>query len=139
MKRIFAILLLLIFISAQLDLTWAKHFCGKFEVKSSVMLGHGHLDCGIDEIIACEKDIEAADKPVYNIPDCCRNDYYSADFDEFISNVKTSSDCQVLFAATYIISLFNINSKNDVHKYIVASSPPIVLSDRLVFYQTFLL
>lgn len=139
MKRIIAISLLFIFISGQLNLTWAKHFCGKIEVNSSVMLGHGHLDCGMGEMAVCEEDTKAADKPVYKIPDCCTNVYYSANFDDFFSNVKTSSDNQVLFATTFIISLFDFSSENDVHESFIASSPPTVQSNRLVLHQTFLL
>lgn len=139
MKRIIAISLLLIFISGQLNLTWAKHFCGMIEVKSSVMLGHGHLDCGMGEMAACEDDMEIVDGPSFTAPDCCNNDYYSADSDNFFSKVKTSLDNQVLFAATYTISLFNLNSVNDAHEYFVASSPPKIQPDLQVLYQTFLI
>ena len=98
MKRTIAISLLLIFISGQLNLTWAKHFCGMIEEKSSVMLGHGHLDCGMGEMTVCEDDMEIVDGPSFTAPDCCNNDYYSADSDDFFSKVQTVSDIQVLFA-----------------------------------------
>ncbi|MDZ7605089.1 MAG: hypothetical protein U5K79_05765 [Cyclobacteriaceae bacterium] len=54
MRRIIAISLLLIFGAGQVNLTWASHFCGAFKVKSELMLGHGHLDCGMAEINNCE-------------------------------------------------------------------------------------
>jgi hypothetical protein len=139
MKRVFAISLLFIFLSGQFSVTWATHFCGEFEVKSSIMLGHGHLDCGMGEMQSCEDEAKDSDGTSIVPPVCCSNDYYSAESDEYFNQVKTLGTGYVLFASAYVISFFENADSVHHNNFFIAESPPLIPDDLQVLHQNFLL
>ena len=139
MKRILAIFLLVVLLPSQFNLTWATHFCGKIKVKDSVTLGKEELSCGMEEVRCCSEDSSTSDIPKFKSEECCSNDYYSVDSDEFFSIMENSLDKQVIFAATFIVSLFDITSKTDEIDSYAFSSPPLIQCDKQVSYQSFLL
>jgi hypothetical protein len=139
MKRFLAISLLVIFIAGQVNLTWADHFCMSFKVQSSVMLGHGELDCGMGEMSSCDDEQEDASIPVFKAPSCCSNDYYSSDSDDNFVKEKSHSDDQITFVAIYTTTLLQFFNEQTDQSTFIASSPPLIQSDRQVLFQTFLL
>ena len=139
MKRIIAISLLFIFLSGQVNLTWASHYCMGFNVKSSLMLGQGQLDCGMGAMMDCDTGEEKGQDPELTAPDCCSNEYASSDADDNFSKIDPITDLQVFFTISYVETLWSFDLQNDEHKYSIASSPPLIHTDRQVLYQSFLL
>ena len=138
MKRIFAISLLLIFIAGQVNLTWATHYCGSFAVDTSISLGGEKMTCGMEEY-CCSEESPNVDGPVIVNEDCCSNDYHSVDADDYFTKMESSFDKQLLFSASFIVSLFDFSPNNDELGFYLASSPPLIQADRQVLYQNFLL
>ena len=138
MKRIFAISLLFIFVSGQVNLTWATHYCGSFAVDNSITFGEEKLTCGTEQY-CCSEESPDVDGPVIVNEDCCSNDYHSVDADDYFTKIESSFDRQLLFSAAFVISLFDFSPNNDALNFYLASSPPLIQSDRQVLYQTFLL
>lgn len=139
MKRFLAISLLLVFLSGQFNLTWAKHFCGSIEVVNSMTFGKEELSCGMVKESCCSEDSSISDGPILGNVQCCTNDYYSADSDDFFGLTDNSLDNQEMFAASFILSLFDLTPNTDRINLYTASSPPLILCDKQVWYQTFLL
>ena len=139
MKRILAISLLLIFIAGQVNLTWASHFCMSFKVQSSIMLGHGDLDCGMGEMVECDNDKNDIPGPVYKAPSCCSNDYFSSDSDDQFYKSETLTNNQISFFAIYTETFLGFTSENNQQITFIAPSPPLIQADKQVMYQTFLL
>lgn len=139
MKRILAISLLLIFIAGQVNLTWATHFCGKFAVQSSVSLGIDDLTCGMEEEFCCDEDDNEIDGPIIISEECCSNDYYSSNADDYFNKVESFTSQEVDFPIAYVLSFFDLTFEIDEQNIFIASSPPLIQSDQQVLYQSFLL
>lgn len=139
MKRIIAISLLLIFMSGQVNLTWATHFCGDSAVSNSLSLGQTKLNCSMEEISCCDEDVsQSGSSSIKNI-ECCSDDYYSSDADDYFASPESTIKSQVLFAVAFSLSLFdNIYPANK--SFTQASQTHLLAqTDRLVLYQTFLI
>jgi len=139
MKRILSISLLLIFIAGQVNLTWADHYCMNFKVQSSVMIGHGELDCGMGEMMECDENKNNIHGPVYEAPNCCSNDYFSSDSDDEFNKSETLSAQQVSFLTVYAEAILSFTSENKQQTTFTVCSPPLIQADKQVMYQTFLL
>ena len=139
MKRVIAISLLIIFMAGQVNLTWADHFCMSFKVQSSMMLGHGELDCGMGEMMSCDEEQNDDTVPMFKAPSCCSNDYYSSDADDNFFKASSLSDDQISFLAVFAQVFLQNYNKNIESNIFVASSPPLIYTDKQVLYQTFLL
>jgi len=139
LKRVIAISLLAIFLTGQVNLTWATHFCGSFAVESAVSLGKADLSCGMEMMSCCDEDSNENSGPLFTNEECCSNDYASSEADDFFDKSSNSIDKQVLFANAYVISLFSFTQENDEQQIIDDLSPPLLHADRQVLYQTFLL
>lgn len=139
MKRVLAISLLIIFFAGQVNLTWADHFCMSFKVKSSVMFGQGHLDCGMGEMMDCEDECNEINSPIFEAQSCCSNDYYSSDSDDHFNKSESILGDQILFIASLVETMISFYPDNDEQKKLITSSPPLIHHDRQVMYQTFLL
>jgi len=139
MKRIIAISLLLIFGAGQVNLTWASHFCGVFKVKSELMLGHGHLDCGMPEMNTCDTQSKRPGGIIIERNGCCENIYYSSDTDDLFSaaNALNIQGCDFI-----IVQNFTFNNLSGEDSKIVFSrvpSPPLIHSDKCLLHQTFII
>lgn len=139
MKRLIATFLLLIFIPGQINLTWADHYCGKRIVKSALMLGHDHLDCGMAEMMACDTEISENDIEAFKAERCCSNAYYSAESDEYFSKSETSAQQIPVFIIAFTYSFFD----NSIHSDDVGLSsvprPPLILTDRYLHNRVLLI
>lgn len=138
MKRIFAISLLLIFVAGQVNLTWATHYCGNFAVDNSISLGEEKLTCGMEKY-CCNEESPNVDGPVIVNEDCCSNDFHSVDADDYFTKIESSFDRQLVFSASFVVSLFDFCPNHDELDFYLASSSPLIQTDRQVLYQTFLI
>ncbi len=139
MKRIIAISLLLIFGAGQVNLTWASHFCGVFKVKSALMIGHGHLDCGMPEMNACDIQNQQQGAVIIEKNGCCENVYFSADSDDVF---RTVDAVNIQGCDFFIISFFafdNHSVENSKLELPITPSPPLMHSDKCLLYQIFII
>ncbi len=106
-------------------------------MKSEVMLGQEHMDCGMGSMDHPEhKD----DLMNYAAPDCCENKYVSVETGELFKKDVSQDLSNVLVAATlasvlYIIDL-NFNAKQPI---LVDTSPPLPDQDFQSLFQVFLI
>ncbi len=139
MKRVFSISLLIIFISGQINLTWASHFCGDIRVASKAMLGQGHIDCGMDMMDQCDSQ-EPSSIPILNATSCCSNNYISVEVGEDFQRAEFSYNPQTLFTTSFCTSFFDITPAANTLKANGSYIPPPKLQvDLQVLYQAFLL
>jgi hypothetical protein len=108
-------------------------------VESVISLGKADLSCGMERMNCCGENSEENTGPIFDNEACCSNDYASSDADDFFDKSNNSGDKQVLFANTFVISLFSFIQENDEQAIMDDSSPPPIEADRQVLYQTFLL
>jgi hypothetical protein len=139
MKRITAIFFLFVFLSGQIDLTWADHYCGKRVVKSALMLGHGHLDCGMTDMMSCDTDISDFESHAFKPVNCCTNSYFSSDSDEYFSKSETSVQQLPAVSITFTYVLFDHIILSDDIKYSFFPGPPLIQTDRVILNRVFLI
>ncbi len=139
MKRTIAISLLLIFLAGQFNLTWAAHYCGSFKVKSSMMLGHSHLDCGMMDTMACEGESTQPLGMVVEKNGCCQTQYFSSDTDILFNGEKTISPLTIDFFIAYSVSLIDFVPQSLDQKFFISHSPPLIQAEKCILYQTFLI
>ncbi len=137
MKRILAISLLFIFIAGQVNLTWATHFCGKLAVQRTVSIGTDDLSCGMEKESCCDEDENEFEGAIITSEECCSNDYYSSEADDFFLKAETESDQLVQFYALYTISLYKQLYSADDNSFLTQNI--LIPPDKQVLYQTFLL
>ena len=139
MRRIIAISLLLIFGAGQVNLTWASHFCGVFKVKSELMLGHGHLDCGMPEMNACDVPNQQPGMVIIEKNGCCENIYFSSDSDDTFNAAGTVNIQGCDFLIIPFFAFINLSGENSKTEFHTIPSPPLVHVDKCLLYQTFII
>ena len=139
MKGVIATFLLFVFISGQINLTWADHYCGKRVVKSALMLGHDHLDCGMIEMMACDGETSEGDTKAFNTVNCCSNAYYSAESDEYFSKSESSAQQIPVFVITFTYSLFDNSIHTEDIEFSSIPRPPLILTDRYLHNRVLLI
>lgn len=139
MKRIIAISLLLIFGTSQLNLTWASHFCGVFKVKSELMLGHGHLDCGMVEMNICDSQSQKSGIVVIEKNGCCENVYFTSDTDDCFtaSNTLNIQGCD--FVIIPLCSFNDLSAENSRNEISIVPFPPPIQKDKSILYRTLII
>jgi hypothetical protein len=139
MKGVIATFLLFVFISGQINLTWADHYCGKRVVKSALMLGHGHLDCGMIEMMACDTETSEVPSVAYKAVSCCSNTYFSAESDEYFSKSETSDQQLPVFILAFTYSVFDSSIHSEDFAFSLIPPPPLILTDRYLHNRVLLI
>ena len=137
MKRVLAISLALILLTSNIGLAMATHFCSGEAVKTEIVLGHGHLDCGMSGMDrGAEPNTEKGPKS----KNCCENDYQTIE----IEDDYHSSFAPLLFNLDFVVALahtfLNIAPVAETEKSPYAHySPPLLLRDLSVLNQVFII
>jgi len=139
MKRILAIILLLIFIGGQVNLTWATHFCGQLAVESTVSIGKDFLSCGMEGVTCCDEDFDENYEARIISDTCCSNDYYSSDSDDFFLKSESENAKQIQFTTTFISSIFKLYHQIEHHSFTIHEFANLITPEKQVLYQIFLL
>jgi len=139
MKRAISISLLIVFLAGQVNLTWASHYCGSFKVKSSMMLGHSHLDCGMEETMECERETTQSGGMAVEKNNCCKTQYFSSDADNFFAGGKTSKPITVDFIIAFTSTCFDFAPNSLVQEYFLIHSPPLIQEKKCILYQSLLI
>lgn len=127
MKSLLSTFLLLFFLMGQVNLTWAKHFCGDKLVSSKVSLAAESHDC-------CETE-----KGTIIPLDCCENEILTADSDDFFGK----TDFQVTISPEFIHAYAFMFGFSPAEKQ-GADRPEFAFPDRPILdlnilHQTFLI
>jgi hypothetical protein len=139
MRRIIAISLLLIFGAGQINLTWASHFCGVFKVKSELMLGHGHLDCGMPEMNDCDIPNQQPGTVIIEENGCCENIYFASDSDDTFNAAGVVKIQRCDFLIITLFAFINLSGENSNTEFHTIPSPHLIHTDKCVLYQTFII
>ena len=114
-------------------ITYAKHFCGDFEVLSEITLGEKHLSCGMNmEANSCGDEKQEDHK-------CCKNKYEKVNTDDHFA--KASFDVQLdlpfiaSFVAVFVLQQVTFTSQTQTNY--TDYHPPPLDEDITVLYQVF--
>jgi len=116
-------------------LSYAKHFCGEFEMLSQVTLGEQHPSCGMAMEDSSCGDEHAEDH------NCCNNEYTQVDTDDHFSGSSFDIQIQPEFILAYVVA-FNreaIVIATEEHSNYSEYDPPPLIRDIPVLFETFLI
>lgn len=117
-------------------LSYAKHFCGEFEMLAKVTLGEKHLSCDMALEDAACGDESAEER------NCCDNEYTQVEIDDHFSENSFHLDFQQHFAIAYVVAFYrdaiDIPSEEE-NRRINEYDPPPLIKDLPVLLETFLI
>jgi hypothetical protein len=135
MQKVISILLTILILASSSGITYAKHFCGDFEVLSTLTMGKKDLSCGMAmEADDCDNNEE---EPI----DCCKNTYKNIDTDD--NFVNSSFDLQInnnfiaSFVSVFVLQDVNFSDK-EIHLF-NGYYPPPIYEDIQVLHQVFII
>jgi len=134
MQKVISIVLTILILASSTGVTYAKHFCGDYEVISTITLGEKHLTCGMKmDVKDCDNEAQEENHH------CCKNKYESIDTDDNYSLASFDFQINVPFIASFV-SVFVVQQIEDdsqsLHFYANYDPPPIN-KDVPVLYQVF--
>ncbi|MEB2775947.1 hypothetical protein SYJ56_11560 [Algoriphagus sp. D3-2-R+10] len=127
MKSIISSLMLLFFLTGQVNLTLAAHYCGDELKSTEVTVAPEKTDCcGVD----LEKNPDS---------DCCSDEYTSSDSDDYFGKANFQVQLSPEFILAYVLTIPDILLED-----IEISNPKYLFPDRPipdlnVLYQSFLI
>ena len=133
MQKIISILLTILILASSTGVTYAKHFCGDFEVISTITLGEKDLSCGM------KMDAKGCDNKIQEDRHCSKNKYENIDTDDNYSLSLFDLQINVPFIASFVpIFIFKQFSDNSQALLLYANyKPPPIGKDLSVLYQVF--
>ncbi|MEP0987461.1 hypothetical protein [Ekhidna sp.] len=137
MKKIISISLAIILLLGNVGFTYGTHFCMGMAMKSELMLGQEHMDCGMGTMDHPDHEDE---KMHFVAPDCCENEYVTLKTDELFKKDISTELAQIFVTSTIAGFLYEINLEFNQHQPILVDSyPPLPDLDFQVLYQAFLI
>lgn len=118
-------ILLFIFFAGQINLAWATHYCDGRMVASELTVSPKDHSC-------CEGDFERH-------IDCCEDQVAQADSDDFFKNSETNNSITPEFILVTAFILQGFAPKIYTFDNFSSYSPDLLVSDKLVLHQTFLI
>lgn len=139
MKKVISISLAILLLTSNLSLAIGTHYCGGLSVKTEVMLGHEHLDCGMAGMDESQNDQD--DLIRFEKAPCCQNEYTSVEVaHDFKVPSQPSKTLNFEFIAAFATVFLNPLLPAAANCYSFQHYPP-PLPDRdiQVLFQTFLI
>ena len=134
MQKVISIVLTILMLASSTGVTYAKHFCGDFEVISTITLGEKNLSCGM-EMYAKKCDNEMQEENHH----CCKNKYENVATDDNYSLSLIDVQINVPFIASFV-SIFVFQQVSDTSQALLFYAnykPPPIGKDIPVLYQVF--
>lgn len=136
MSKLISILLSVLLLVSSTGLTYAKHYCGDFEMLAEVTFGEKQLSCGmVIESSSCDGE-ETVDH------NCCDNEYTQIETDDNFAKATYNLDLYQPFFVTVFVSVF-VQQKffysDPTHDIFSDYRPPPLYGDYTVLYETFLI
>lgn len=135
MQKAISILLCVLMLASSTKVTYAKHFCGEYEVLSTFTFGEKDLTCGMT------MDADDCDDSKSNTIPCCKNKYEKIDIDDNYSFATFDMQINIPFITSFISVFITkpfVGSKKTQNHYANYESPPIN-KDIPVLYQVFII
>jgi hypothetical protein len=127
MKSLLSTFLLLFFLMGQVNLTWAKHFCGDELVSSKVTLAAEGHDC-------CESE-KGSKVPM----DCCEDEISTADSDDFFGKTEFQVKISPEFILAYALVFGFPPAEKQTAEKPDFEFPDKPIPDLNILHQTFLI
>ncbi len=135
MKKFISILLTILIIASCTGVTYAKHYCGDFEVVSTLTMGKKNLSCRMAmEADDCDSNKE---DPI----DCCKNTYENIDTDDNFINSYFKLQINKSFITSFV-SVFVLLDVYFLDKEIIffnGYDPPPIFQDIQLIYQVYII
>ena len=133
MQKVISIVLTILMLASSTGVTYAKHFCGDFEVLSTLTFGKKNLTCSM----AMESDdCDDSDSKSYQ---CCKNKYENVETDDNYSLSLFDLQINVPFIASFV-PIFIFKQFCDTSEALLLYAnykPPPIGKDLSVLYQVF--
>lgn len=139
MKRFVFILLSIVLLASQINLSIGTHYCGGEAVTNKLMMVDTDLGCGmamLDE--SC--DITGHQDSSYSSSPCCENHYQTIETTDNFVNDAQHILLQNDFIAILVYSILHIDLSSPTAHYFYAdyASPPLE-KDIQILFQTFII
>ncbi|MFT6865976.1 MAG: hypothetical protein ACJA08_000803 [Cyclobacteriaceae bacterium] len=136
-NKLISISLAFILLASHLSFAVGTHFCGGLAVKSELMIGHQHLDCGM---AGMDEEHDADSFPYFEKTPCCQNEYTSIEVNDDFKPTINETYLNFEFVAAFINSFLQlpIASEKEAPHY-TYYSPPLPKQDIQVLFQSFLI
>ena len=136
MKQFLSISLALFILASSMGMTFATHHCGEIVMDSAFALGEIDLDCGMG---MDDHNNPMTDESIGS-DQCCENEYVSIETDDQFNPTfeKSTIHPQFLVALAYTLADFPLLENAQTVAFSDYSPPPLI-PDVQVAYQTFLL
>ncbi len=135
MQKAISFLLSVLLLASSTNVTYAKHFCGDYEVLSVITLGEKHLTCGMKMNSNICKDKKQEDQH------CCKNKYENIDIDDNFA--RSSFDALLIvpfiknFISVFVLQLVKFDQQSS--QFYADYDPPPLNKDIPVLYQIFII
>ncbi|WP_139316551.1 HYC_CC_PP family protein [Algoriphagus marinus] len=126
MKQILTTLMLLFFLLGQVNLSWAKHYCGDELIDSEVTFSPEKSDCGASS---------AAEVP----EDCCKDQITTVDADDHFSKSEIKVHLSAEFVFAYTLSFLSPLTFDNQPQQLDIYYEDHPLPDLYLLHQTFLI
>lgn len=133
MQKVISIVLIILMLASSTGVTYAKHFCGDFEVLSTLTFGKKNLTCGMSMEA---DDCDDSDSKSYQ---CCENKYENVDTDDNYSLSSFDVQINTHFIASFV-SVFVLQQVDETSQsllFYANYTPPLIDKDIPVLYQVF--
>lgn len=135
MKKFISILLTILIIASCTGVTYAKHYCGDFEVVSTLTMGKKNLSCRMAmEADDCDSNKE---DPI----DCCKNTYENIDTDDNFINSYFKLQINKSFIASFVsvFVLQDVYFSDKEINFFNGYDPPPIFDDIQLIYQVYII
>ena len=125
MKKIISSLMLLLFLTGQINLTLAAHYCGD-ELKST------------EVSIAPEKS-DCCGEKMNQDPDCCSDEYASSESDDYFGKTQSQVQISPEFVLAYVLTIPGVLAETIQISNPEYLSPDLPVPDLNILHQSFLI
>ena len=135
MQKAISFLLSVLLLASSTNVTYAKHFCGDYEVLSVLTLGEKHLTCGMKMNSNTCNDKKQEDQH------CCKNKYENVEIDDNFAISSFDALLNVPFFKS-LVSVFLLHQKyfnQQSLQFYADYNPPPLDKDIPVLYQVFVI
>jgi hypothetical protein len=127
MKTIISSLMLLFFLTGQINLTLAAHYCGDELQSTEVTIAPEKTDC-------CGADLSLATDP-----GCCSDEYASADSDDYFGKAQFDVQLSPDFLFAYVLTIPGLEAEELKLSSPAYLSPDRSIPDLIILHQSFLI
>lgn len=115
--------MLLFFLTGQINLTLAAHYCGDELKSTEVSIAPERTDC-------CGADINQD-------PDCCTDEYASSDSDDYFGKAQSQVQISPEFVLAYVLTIQGLSIEDTEDSNPEFLYPDLPIPDLNILHQSF--